>query len=135
MDLLLSMHQQGEIREVRIDEETRKVLAERMDGLASRFLNDDTELHPYMPGFRPDGDGLIELEFALPELLAKCGKALPNAIQPLGAKTIQEDKPTALVVSILRKLLEYARQTWTSPASRSTSEQLSAISSPQRRPR
>jgi len=68
-----------------------------MSYLSDRFLNDDTEIHDYEPGFSPTGDEVIKVEFELPAALGQCAKSKPASLVTADAKAVVADPPIALV--------------------------------------
>jgi hypothetical protein len=97
MDLLLALHRDGTVREVGLSRQASEALAFLIDGLARAFLNAATEQHPYEPGFRPEDDGVVVLDYGLPESLWRCRQILPNDVLRLNEATLTDDPPTALV--------------------------------------
>jgi hypothetical protein len=83
MDLLLAIQKRGEPRQVRLDPAAHRSLSETFEALSKAFLNRDTEVSDYAPGFRPEDDGLQVLDFELPESLWRCRATTPNDLRPL----------------------------------------------------
>ena len=97
MDLLLALHKNGAVREVRLSPRARTALTFTIDALAARLLHAETEQHDYEPGFRPEEDGVVVLEYPLPESLWRCRQTLPNDVDAVSDKTLAGETPVGLV--------------------------------------
>jgi hypothetical protein len=97
VDLLLALQRNKAVREVRLSPRAREALAFTLDAQAARLLHSDTEQHAYEPGFTPEQDGVLVLEYELPETIARCKQTLPNDVTPVTEALLAAEPPIGLV--------------------------------------
>jgi hypothetical protein len=97
MDLLLAIHREKRLQEVRLEKAASTALTGTFETLTEAFHSSQAQVSAYAPGFKPEDDDLQFIEYDLPEFLWRCRNHLPNDVTPLGAADLTDDPPLALV--------------------------------------
>jgi hypothetical protein len=98
MNMLLAMLRDGSLAEVKLERTTRQRLSQKFDELAARFLNQETEVHNYVPAFTPEPGAVMKLKFDLPRALLDCRRQLPGDMAELSAQVLSEGAVKALAI-------------------------------------
>lgn len=97
MDFLLTTHKDNSLREVPLQPKALTVISSRLTEMAKSLLDDSIARVKYEPGYKPDDEEVFELKFELPSHLSKVARSLPNDIEIMDSKTLNQNPPTALV--------------------------------------
>jgi hypothetical protein len=83
---------------VKLDRPSQARLGELLEAQLAALLDPERERHPYAPGFRPSDGGIVRLELALPEPLARLAPTAPNDVPVWSAKPDGEGGSALLAV-------------------------------------
>ncbi|HWZ88663.1 MAG TPA: hypothetical protein VNW92_07430, partial [Polyangiaceae bacterium] len=97
MDLLVAIQRDGTLRHLKLDARATAAVARTFAEFGAAFLGPNTEVHEYEAGFQPDDDGVVKLDFELPEALRQCGKSKPSDLKVAEPKLVRDEPPSALV--------------------------------------
>jgi Domain of unknown function (DUF4868) len=103
VDLLLAIRKDRSIAEVRLERRTKEALSAKYAELRATFLGPATDIHEYVPAFRPEDDGVLKLKFDLPADLWNCRQSLPNGIPGLDGEALGEGIRALIAVNVGKK--------------------------------